>query len=269
MSGDANESKLRLDEADVRRIVRLMAEALAPDDGRAAKCTRLMDALAAQVDADGWFWVRSRIPSTGQPQNIDFIYGGGIDEPAMGVWSERSLELNGAPPEHARMYELLAKGTHFTRTRPQLVPDAEWAKPLTRAHVARFGFDEMAYSVVPMSSDEVGVFISMGVMLRRPGKPTFDSRDCAIFHLIFSELGALHAAGLRVEIANDVASLSPRQRTVLAQLLEGRSVPQAAEALCLSQHTVRDHVKAIHRHLGVKRRGELLRRFLRAGSDTA
>lgn len=196
---------------------------------------RLMDALAAQVDADGWFWARSRIPSTGQPQNIDFIYCGGIDEPAMGVWSERSLELNGAPPEHARRYELLAKGTHFTRTRPQLVPDAECAKPLTRAHVARFGFDEMAYSVVPMSSDEVGVFIRMDVMLRRPGKPTFDSRDCAIFHLIFSELGALHAA----------------------------------EALCLSQHTVRDHVKAIHRHLAVKRRGELLRRFLLAGSDAA
>ncbi len=56
--------------------------------------------------------------------------------------------------------------------------------------------------------------------------------------------------------------ISPREQQVLDLLVLGRSVPEIAEAIGRSPHTVHDHVKALHRKLNASSRGELIARTL-------
>ena len=59
--------------------------------------------------------------------------------------------------------------------------------------------------------------------------------------------------------------LSRREGEVLARLLKGESVKEAAGHLHLSARTVEDYVKALYRKHGVHSRGELLARFVKKG----
>ncbi len=52
--------------------------------------------------------------------------------------------------------------------------------------------------------------------------------------------------------------ITPRERTVIEQVLEGRSGKQISHSLNLSQHTTNDHLKAIYRKLQVSGRSELI-----------
>ncbi|MEQ8843942.1 MAG: helix-turn-helix transcriptional regulator [Phycisphaerales bacterium] len=54
--------------------------------------------------------------------------------------------------------------------------------------------------------------------------------------------------------------LTKREAQVLEHLVQGHSVTQIAEALERSPHTVHDHVKALHRKLGVGSRASLVAR---------
>lgn len=56
--------------------------------------------------------------------------------------------------------------------------------------------------------------------------------------------------------------ISPREQTVLDQLILGKSVRQIADDLGRSPHTVHDHVKSLHRKLNASSRGELVARAL-------
>lgn len=61
-----------------------------------------------------------------------------------------------------------------------------------------------------------------------------------------------------------VASLSAREQEVLAGLLDNRRVSTIAVALCISQHTVRNHLKAIFKKLGVRSQPQLIESCRRA-----
>jgi PAS domain S-box-containing protein len=56
----------------------------------------------------------------------------------------------------------------------------------------------------------------------------------------------------------ELAILSPREMEVLTQLMGGHRVPVIAEQLHISQHTVRNHLKAIYRKAGVGSQSELI-----------
>jgi DNA-binding NarL/FixJ family response regulator len=56
----------------------------------------------------------------------------------------------------------------------------------------------------------------------------------------------------------ELAELSSRQWEVLERLLRGERVPGIAGRMFLSQSTVRNHLAAIYRHLGVNSQEELL-----------
>jgi DNA-binding CsgD family transcriptional regulator len=64
------------------------------------------------------------------------------------------------------------------------------------------------------------------------------------------------------EPVNVHASLTPREQAVLWRLVAGMKVPQIAEELDRSMYTVHDHVKALHRKLNAKSRGELVAKAL-------
>jgi len=66
---------------------------------------------------------------------------------------------------------------------------------------------------------------------------------------------------VQLEELRDVRELSKREREVLLAVLRCGPVQDVAGTLRISPHTVRNHLKAIHRKLGVRSRAELLIRF--------
>lgn len=55
-----------------------------------------------------------------------------------------------------------------------------------------------------------------------------------------------------------LSRLSTREKEVVAKLLEGQRVTMIAEMLCVSPHTVRNHLKSIFRKVGVHSQAELV-----------
>jgi DNA-binding CsgD family transcriptional regulator len=70
------------------------------------------------------------------------------------------------------------------------------------------------------------------------------------------------AADLAVLIA-EAYGLTPRELEIARLVADGRSTTEIAEALFISPHTVRDHLKAVFAKAGVSRRGELVAQLLR------
>jgi PAS domain S-box-containing protein len=56
----------------------------------------------------------------------------------------------------------------------------------------------------------------------------------------------------------DLSTLSPREREVLGYLIAGDRVPAIARHLSISPHTVRNHLKATYRKLGVETQAQLI-----------
>jgi len=260
-------SSEQFSEAEVRQVIRLLATALAPDDGRAAKVARLMHGLCEWIGGDGWFWVRSRIdPETLKVNNYDFLYGGEMGQTQLVLWGDRSLN----PVEHDAdeflvLRERAAKvGGDMTVTLDEMVPPEIWSKPSNQAFVRKMGFDQSLYSVRQLRGVD-GMMFSFLMISRRTGKPVFDPHVASLVHMVMQEVGPLHSDGLNLDVGEGVASLTPRQRIVLTCLIDGQSTKTAAANLGLSANTVKDHAKAIYRIFGVHSRPELMNRFLSGG----
>jgi len=260
---------LVLQEADVRAAVRLLADALTPDDGRTARVRRLADGLAERAEADGWIWIRTHMGDGAAPSNLDYVMGGGFDSTALTAYADWSLEVHGVPPENHEVRRLLTVGEHFTRSRSGLAPAAAWEEPHCHAHVRRMGFENFMYSFKPLTRRDGRTVFSGLMLVRRPGRPDFDARACRIAHLVFGECGDLHTDGLPLGLADDIGGLSPRLRSVLTLLIDGQSAVQIADGLGLSPHTVNDYVKQIHAHFNVSSRAELLGHLRHAGAETS
>lgn len=69
------------------------------------------------------------------------------------------------------------------------------------------------------------------------------------------------AAAFRTAVADAVGA----RQVVLAGLLDNRRVSTIADALCISQHTVRNHLKAIFKKLDVRSQPKLMKRAARLG----
>jgi DNA-binding CsgD family transcriptional regulator len=267
-----NEKQVELfTEAEVQRLVRLLAESLAPDDGRAAKIARLMKGLCDWIGGDGWFWVRSRIdPVTLHVDNHDFLYGGEVDQAQFVLWGDRGMHPVREQADELIVLRdhLLANNGKVTVTLPELVTPEVWNKPANRAFVEKMGFDQSLYSVRQLTGVD-GLFVSFVMICRRTGGAPFDQHLASLVHLVMNEVGSLHAGELNLNVSDGIASLTPRQRIVLACLIDGQSVKLAAKHLNLSPHTVTDHVKEIYKAFNVNSRGELLNRFINGGRQSA
>jgi len=255
---------LTLTEDEARRVVRLLAEALTPDDGRPAKVARLMDGLCAMVGADGWVWVRSRMDrDLEEPVNLDYLYGG-ITSPQVAALARRMLAITGEGAEFAPLARRFRaeEPELFSLTRRQLADDADWTRDTTMTPIREAGLDEVMYSWFPFP-DGAGATVWSGAWFyREVGGAAFDARSCRIAHLVMSECAPLHVDGLALAAEPVLHTLTPKQRLVLTQLIDGKSIKQVAHDLGLSRHTVNDHVKMIYKHFDVQSRAELLRHFL-------
>ena len=72
-------------------------------------------------------------------------------------------------------------------------------------------------------------------------------------------LVADHPAATRAPLEHpELQALSPREMEILTQLLSAHRVPQIAEALHISPHTVRNHLKSIFEKVGVSSQAALI-----------
>lgn len=248
-----------LPEIDVRAIVRLLADVAIVDGDHATKKRALMDGLQQLVDADGWLWSMTRVDfETQKPMSIGLMHGGLSNEQITG-WVEASQIAPSPPPEDAALFAEFSRGGHFTRTRQQLVSDDVWyTHPSVKKHRLQLGIDHFLYSVYPL--DEPKVVSAIG-LFRRTGRSPFTARQRRIAHVLLAEVDWLHAADLPPDKGRLVPLLTPRQRVVMVMLLEAYTAQEIAQLLHISPLTVKDHIKAVYRHLGVSGHLELLRRF--------
>jgi PAS domain S-box-containing protein len=71
---------------------------------------------------------------------------------------------------------------------------------------------------------------------------------------IVAKLAGLRQTSRPVRSEFDLDELTARERDVLGLICEGQSDPQMSETLKLSRHTIRNHVSALFRKIGVNRR---------------
>jgi DNA-binding NarL/FixJ family response regulator len=71
---------------------------------------------------------------------------------------------------------------------------------------------------------------------------------------IVEKLAALRQTSRAVPLEADLDELTLREREVLGLICEGQSDSEMSETLGLSQNTIRNHVSALYRKIGVNRR---------------
>jgi DNA-binding CsgD family transcriptional regulator len=145
-------------------------------------------------------------------------------------------------------------GTHFTRSRQELVDDERWYRsPLANEIFRAHDCDHFIISTVPVMPH---TYASLG-LVRAWGDRAFGAREKLLIELLHEELARDWRDAREPR-------LSPRQRQVLELLRAGASEKEVAGALEISTHTVHDHVKALHRAYGVRSRGELMAHAVRS-----
>lgn len=248
---------------DVEQIVRLLAAAgdptsavPLPDRKRA-----LVAGVAKLIDADVWLWNTAAI-QPGRLEDVvatNVIDGGWKDDQerhhVLGLLVDPTFNQATA----ARVHEAVAAQRYVTFTRETFLSDDAWEN-IGRTWIAT-GLRHFLLSVYPIAD---GVISGIGFH-RRDGRPDFTERERAVVHVVFQQVDWLHRHGTSVPLAKQALQLSPREREVLIYVLGGDSRKEIARKLGLSEHTVSDYLKRLHKHFGVKSRGALLAHFIRGG----
>lgn len=246
-------------EADVRQMIRLLGEVARGRGSIEGKKRLLMDGLCRLIDADAWSWIVSRAAEDNDnPAIAAFLYGG-LTNVEVGRYAQLMQDRNNTPIEYSALNALRQTHDRFTRSWDQLVTPEEWYGPKNRPIIDQLGFEHVLYAVKILDGD--GLFSGIS-MKRRIGRPNFTDRERRIAHIVTGEVDWLHYDKNLDVVTREVRPLSPRLRTVLTLLVDGKSVKEVASQLNLSSHYISDCTKRLYRHFGVNSRPELLRHFM-------
>ena len=253
-----------LEEADVRRMVRLVGEVVAVPGGHAEKKRFLMDGLCQMVDADPWVWGLSCQREPGKPQvYVNFVKGGFTEETYIKFLE--ALEHPDMPRLTARYFqELSEKSDHLTRARQQVIDPQVFQQSSADAAWKAANIGPVILSMRPLdltSSSTIGLY-------RAYDKPEFSPRESRIAHIVLTEVPWLHLQGWPEDRGISVPRLSRRQRLTLSLLTLGQSRKQIAHHMNISVHTAQGYIKDIYKFFRVNSQAELMNRFHQGnGSD--
>lgn len=146
-----------------------------------------------------------------------------------------------------------------------LMTREEWSEYPSSEGMKAQGFGDILLGVFGTSRNGtacgVAIFASEG---QKPWTP----RQRQLFHIILLELRR-HLKAPRRPVELDVdgnpdgpPELTAREQDVLARLLKGESVKEAAAALGIAHSTVAGYVKTIYRNYKVQSRAELMSKFI-------
>jgi len=248
---------------DVSRIVRLLSDVIQRGAEPIIERRRyFMQGIAELIDAKRWMWAHSKLDANGAPAFFANITDG-WSESELTVISRITLTPAFAAAVNARFGHLMCR-EHFTAFQTESVDDGDFEpgeSPLVAWREA--GFVDWVWTFDPLG----GTTLSAAAFHRGPGQARFTIRERTILHTVMSQVDWLHREGTDVVGTDRITELTPRQRMVLLQLLSGDSVKEIASKLNLSQHTINDHLKELHRIYGVSSRSELLARFIAGRPD--
>jgi DNA-binding CsgD family transcriptional regulator len=257
---------VKLDEKDVRDMVRLVGDVAALPGGHTAKKNFLMTGLCKLIKADAWVWALSCQRDPAKPQvYVSFLNGGfteegfvkfleAIDHPEMVAFASKFF------------LELQTKGTHLTRLRFQITSKEQFLP--SAAHEAWKAADigPTILSMRPLdehSSSTLGFY-------RHYQRAEFTPREARIAHIVLTEVSWLHEQGWPEDRGVTAPQLAKRQRLALNLLIRGQSRKEIANNMGISVHTAQDYIKEIYRHFKVRSHAELMSRFIQGdGRDVS
>lgn len=173
------------------------------------------------------------------------------------AWAARALDFH---PAAGAMIRAFRGRDAVTRERREHVACRDWYRhPAYERFVKPAGNDDYLSTTVRRRDRQESAIV---VVNRAPGDRRFTGRDHAVLHLLGTAIAERVGVRLATRRHRCLEGLSSRRRGVLSRLLAGDAEKQAAAALGIRPGTVHDHVKALHRHFGVRSRGELLAYFV-------
>lgn len=248
---------MKLDEGDVRDMVRLVGEVAALPGGHAEKKRYLMEGLCKLIDADAWIWGLSCQRDPDKPQVYVSMVRGGFTEQSFvkllqAIEHPEMIEL-----ASSFFLELMEKKTHLTRLRHQIADKDHLARSQAILAWKAANIGPTILSLRPLderSSSAIAVY-------RHYARLEFSARESRIAHIILSEVPWLHEQGWPDDRGVSVPTLSKRQRLTLNLLTLGHSHKQIADRMGISPNTLQGYIKAIYRHFNVSSQAELMSRF--------
>jgi DNA-binding CsgD family transcriptional regulator len=243
---------------DFRVITSLLSKIAILSDSLDQKRRMLITGLAELVEADGWIWTTGRVdPVSQSPMQTNMLFGGLTDHQLAALLDSPSDTKNPSPCDRP-LAALVAKGSHFVRTRQQLIDDETWyVNANTKTYFLDHGIDHHMYAITPFK--EPG-FSGIG-FFRHTERPPFSEQQRQVVHMVTSEVQWLSENTLPEEHGTAVEQLTPRLRSVLPLLLDGCLCKEIAKLLHLSPHTIKGYIRDIYRHFDVNTQIGLIRHF--------
>jgi DNA-binding CsgD family transcriptional regulator len=248
-----------INDSDVLSMVRLLGDVAKLNGPTAMKRRALMNGLAELIDADAWSWIVSRAAKQNDNPAVAMFMYDGLSEEQFARYAQVMQDRTNTPVEYKALNRLRLTHKRFTRSWDQLVTAEEWYGPKNRKILDALGFEHVLYSVKVLDDD--GLFSGIALK-RRLGRSNFTPRQRRIAHVITGEIDWLHYDEKIASVTHKVRPLAPRLRTVLTLLIDGNSIPQIADKLSRSPHTINDYTKELYQRFAVKSRAGLLRHFI-------
>lgn len=251
------QSATSVTEEDSRKIVRLLGRIATMPGTFQDKREVLMNELCTIVGGDAWAWSLLHFEENLAPRQILTLHGG-FDQARLAKWATAIEHPQMKPVTDELVTEAITFSRGFTRRDVEFVPRSWWdSKNLAFKLWQEANLRSFMLSAWPTPG---GGFSGIGIY-RNADRPHFDARECAIAHLIFSEIPWLHVTGLGKSDARQLVPLYPRHRTILNLLYEGWSRKKIADHLGLGLNTVHGYAKTIFKHFDVHSQSELIARF--------
>lgn len=241
-----------------KRMVVLMSEVASCKGTTRDQPQTLLDGLKSIIDADAWLWV-----ALDENQNsVVHRPLGDIDvrlsEEAFSRLTRAIRENSLSLPDSASITNLSIQKNHFTWTRQLAMPDKSWPEAIAIRHDHwGTGVDHSLYSAYPLDDNRCSIVC----FFWRVGRDAFTNLDQRVCHLILGTVRWLHEAAATTSYGWLENELTPRQKTVLRKLLDGKTKRGIAQSLGLSEPTVGGHITQIYRSFGINSQVELMRLF--------
>lgn len=137
--------------------------------------------------------------------------------------------------------------------------------PVVGEQIQAAGVDGVLLKPVHRAQLEVTCYLAVARRGRRP-EPAQSPADAPAARTPDLN-GGLVAAGVTFVARRSMDRMTPRERQVVALLLQHRRVPAIAASLGISQQTVRNHLKSVFRRTGTHSQQELLDRLSARGDE--
>ncbi|MBA4018759.1 MAG: hypothetical protein C0483_16450 [Pirellula sp.] len=248
-----------LDYRDLKRVVELLDEVSNPVDDLAMpeRKRKFVAGLAKLVDADVYIWSTTVINHDlpGDFMTTCVIDGGWQSPEEQGRVYAVLTSIEFGRDGLAGVYEMMLAGRQATLGAGEVFPPRHEERLTNIWH--KTGFDSLLLCMHPLDHN----FSSNLGLHRRLGRPAFGEREKQLVHAVYHGISWLHSYGVNEAVRATTLRLSPRERQTLVFVLAGHSHKSIAERMQISQHTVNDYVKQLHKHFNVVSRAELQANF--------